>query len=129
MKEISLVLIKPDAVIDGRDEEIITFIKKRGAKIVLTEKIECGPEKLKLLYPHVILPDSISTMLENFKKGRAMLVIFEGEKAIEIGICAKNIFRKKYDYGYYGCTIHASDNEIEFKRESNILIEKALGIF
>lgn len=118
----SLVLVKPDAVIDRKEKEIITFIKEKGMEIVLTERIDCCPDRLKLLYPHVILPNSISTMLENFKKGPAVLIIFEGEKAVEIGVCAKNIFRKKYNYGYYGCTIHASDNEKEFERELNILL-------
>ena len=124
MKERSLVLIKPDAVIDGRGEEIITFIKEKGAKVVLTKMIECSPNRLKLLYPHVTLSDSISTMLENFKNGPAILVIFEGLNATIIGIEAKRFFRERYYYGYYGSTIHASDNQKEFEREFNILLEK-----
>lgn len=123
LKERSLVLVKPDAVVDGREKEIITFIKEKGMEIVLTERIECNSDKLKLLYPHVVLPNSISTMLENFKKGPAVLIIFEGEMAVEIGVYAKNIFRKKYNYGYYGCTIHASDDEKEFERELSILLQ------
>ena len=122
MKEISLILIKPDAVIDKKDKEIIDFIIAKNIKVLRIESIRCDQKKLKMLYPHVILKESVSTMLENFSKGNAVVVVFEGRNAILTGIETKKKFREKYYYGYYGCTIHASDNEKEFERELSILL-------
>ena len=122
MKEKSLVLIKPDAVIDKKDKEITDFLRAKDIVVMHTVSIQCDQRKLKTLYPHVILEESISTMLENFSKGDAIVVVFEGVNAISVGLETKRAFREKYYYGYYGCTIHASDNEKEFKREISILL-------
>lgn len=122
MKEISLVLIKPDAIIDKREREIIGFLEARGMTILNTVSLWCDSRILKKLYPHVTLEESILTMLTNFCRGKAMIVIFEGDNALSIGLESKKIFREKYYYGYYGCTIHASDSKKEFERELNVLL-------
>ena len=122
MKEKSLVLIKPDAVIDKKDKEIIDFLIEKDMVVMHARSIQCDHKKLKTLYPHVILEESIATMLENFSKGNAIIVVFEGMNAISVGLETKKVFREKYYYGYYGCTIHASDNEKEFKREISVLL-------
>ena len=96
MKEISLILIKPDAVIDKKDKEIIDFIIAKNIKVLRIESIRCDQKKLKMLYPHVILKESVSTMLENFSKGNAIVVVFEGRNAILTGIETKKKFREKY---------------------------------
>lgn len=117
-----MVLIKPDAVIDKKEKEIIDFLVAKDMEILHTEYLFCDPIILKNLYPHVILEKSLSTMLTNFQKGSAVVVVFEGINALTIGLESKKIFREKYYYGYYGCTIHASDNEEEFYRELNVLL-------
>ena len=122
MKELSLVLIKPDTVLDKREDEIIDFLKTSEMKVLHTEYILCNPIILKNFYPHVILEESISTILVNFSKGKAVIVVFEGVGALSFGLEIKRIFRNKYNYGYYGCTLHASDNEKEFERELKILL-------
>lgn len=126
MKEISLVLIKPDAVIDKKEKEIISFLEAKDMTILHIESFLCDIEMLKKLYPHVIMEKSISTMLANFRKGKAIIVVFEGTNALSVGLESKKIFREKYYYGYYGCTIHASDNKKEFERELNVLLPSFL---
>ena len=96
MKEISLILINPDAVIDKKDKEIIDFMIAKNIKVLRIESIQCDQKKLKMLYPHVILKESISSMLENFSKGNAIVVVFKGENAILTGIETKKKFREKY---------------------------------
>lgn len=127
MKEISLILIKPDAIIDKRDKEIIDFLKEKGMRILHTEFLWCDSIILKKLYPHVTLKESISSMLANFHKGNALVVIFEGINALCVGLESKKIFREKYYYGYYGCTIHASDNDKEFEKEVDVLLPNFLS--
>jgi len=122
LKEISLVLIKPDAVLDKREDEIIGFLEISRMKILYLKYLWCNTTTLKNLYPHVILKESISTMITNFRKGSAVVAVFEGDNALAVGLETKRIFRAKYYYGYYGCTIHASDNEKEFERELKILL-------
>jgi len=126
LKEISLVLIKPDAVLDKREKEIIGFLETSRMKILHLKYIWCNTTTLKNIYPHVILKESISTMMTNFCKGSAMVAVFEGDNALAVGLETKRIFRTKYYYGYYGCTIHASDNEKEFERELKILLPNFL---
>jgi len=56
-----------------------------------------------------------------YTKSFAILIIFEGKDAIAVGQKVKYFFRKKYNYGYYGSTIHAADNTEEYTREVNLL--------
>ncbi|MBU1176916.1 hypothetical protein KKH96_00470 [Patescibacteria group bacterium] len=60
-------------------------------------------------------------MVELYVKSFAILIVFEGEGAIAVGQEAKNFFRRKYNYGYYGSTIYAADNAEEYTREVNFL--------
>lgn len=121
MKEKSLIVIKPDAVIDRREEEIKSFLISKDMIIVQEKNIWFTPETLKTLYLCYIPETSFEKMVELYKKSFAILIIFEGEEAIAIGRESKKFFRAKYNYGYYGSTIHAADNAEEYAREANLL--------
>lgn len=121
MKERSLVIIKPDAVLDRRNDEIKNFLICRSTTIIQEKNLWFAPETLKAFYLCPIPQDSFEKMVELYTKSFAILIVFEGEGAIAIGQEAKNFFRKKYNYGYYGSTIHAADNAEEYTREINFL--------
>lgn len=122
MKEFSLVLVKPDAVIDGKSEEIKNFLRSQGMSIVVERRIWFTPEMLVQLYGKAIPEKSFEKMVGLFGRSFSVLLLFEGENAIEVGKATKRLFRERYDYGYYGCTIHACDGIDEYNRESKILL-------
>lgn len=121
MKERSLVVIKPDAVLDKRDDEIKKFLISKGVAIIQEENLWFTAEILKAFYLCSIPKASFEKMVELYAKSFAILIVFEGEGAIAVGQEAKNFFRGKYNYGYYGSTIHAADNAEEYARETNLL--------
>lgn len=121
MKERSLVVIKPDAVLDKRDNEIKNFLISRGVAIIQEKNLWFMAETLKAFYLCPIPKASFEKMVELYAKSFAILIVFEGEGAIAVGHEAKNFFRRKYNYGYYGSTIHAADNTEEYEREVNLL--------
>lgn len=71
-------------MIDKKDKEIIDFLVAKDMVVIHIAPIQCDQKKLKSLYPHVILEESISTMLKNFIKGNAIAVVFEGVNAISV---------------------------------------------
>lgn len=121
MKERSLVVIKPDAVLDKRDDEIKNFLISKDVAIIQEKNVWFTPETLKAFYLCSIPEDSFKKMVELYAKSFAILIVFEGEGAIAVGQEAKNFFREKYNYGYYGSTIHATNNTEEYAREVNLL--------
>ena len=121
MEERSLVVIKPDAVLDKRDTEIKNFLISKGVAIIQEKNLWFTAEMLNAFYLCSIPKASFEKMVELYAKSFAILIVFEGEDAIAVGQEAKNFFRRKYDYGYYGSTIHATDNAEEYTREVNLL--------
>lgn len=121
MEEKSLVVIKPDAVLDGRKDEIKSFLISKGVTIIQEKNLWFTPETLKAFYLCPIPKASFEKMVELYTKSFAILIVFEGEDAIVVGHEARNFFRRKYDHGYYGSTIHAADNAEEFTRELTLL--------
>lgn len=127
MKERSIVIIKPDAVIDRKNAEIKEFLVSKSMNIIQEKKVWLTAETLKSFYQCPIPKDSFDKMVKLYTKNFAILILFEGESAIAVGQEAKNLFRKKYNYGYYGSTIHAADSAEEYEREIEILV-KIVGI-
>lgn len=121
MKERSLVVIKPDAVLDRRNEKIKNFLISKGVTIIQEKNLWFTQETLKVFYLCPIPEASFEKMVKLYTKSFAILIVFEGEDAIAVGQEAKNLFRRKYNYGYYGSTIHAADNAEEYTREINLL--------
>lgn len=121
MKERSLVVVKPDAVIDKRDSEIKTFLISKGVAIIQEKNLWLTAETLKAFYLCSIPKNSFEKIVKLYTKSFAILIVFEGNDAIAIGQEAKNFFRRKYNYGYYGSTIHAADNAKEYAREISLL--------
>ena len=121
MKERSLIIIKPDAVLDKRNNEIKNFLISRGVSIIQEKNLWLTVEVLKSFYLCHISKSSFEKMVEFYTKSFAILIVFEGSDAIAIGQEAKNFFRRKYNYGYYGSTIHATDNAEEYEREITVL--------
>jgi nucleoside diphosphate kinase len=121
LKERSLVVIKPDAVLDEKKDEIKSFLISKGVAIIQEKNLWFMPEILKAFYLCPIPKASFEKMVELYAKSFAILIVFEGEDAIAVGQEAKNFFRRKYNYGYYGSTIHAADNAEEYTREVNLL--------
>lgn len=121
MKERSLVVIKPDAILDKRDDEIKNFLISKGVAIVQEKNLWFTAETLNAFYLCPIPRASFEKMVELYTKSFAILIVFEGEDAIAVGQETKNYFRSKYNYGYYGSTIHAADNAEEYAREINLL--------
>jgi len=121
MKERSLVMVKPDAVINKRDGEIKTFLISKGVSIIQEKHLWLTAEKLKAFYLCPISKNSFEKMVKLYTKNFAILIVFQGDNAIAIGRAAKSFFRKKYNYGYYGSTIHAADNAEEYAREISFL--------
>ncbi len=121
MKERSLVVIKPDAVLDKRDDEIKSFLISKGVAIIQEKNLWFTAEILNAFYLCPIPKASFEKMVELYTKSFAILIVFEGEGAIAVGQEAKNFFRRKYNYGYYGSTIHAADNAEEYAREIILL--------
>jgi len=121
LKERSLVLVKPDAVLDKKSNEIKNFLISKGVAIIQEKKLWFTVEILKDFYLCSIPKVSFEKMVELYTKSFAVLIVFEGEDAIAVGHEAKKFFRRKYDYGYYGSTIHAADNAEEYIREITLL--------
>ncbi len=121
MRERSLVLIKPDAVLDKRGDEIKNFLISKGVAIIQEKNLWFTAEILNAFYLCSIPKASFEKMVELYAKSFAILIVFEGEDAITVGQEAKNFFRRRYNYGYYGSTIHAADNTEEYAREINLL--------
>ncbi len=121
MKERSLVVIKPDAVLDKRGDEIKNFLISKGVAIIQEKNLWFMAEILNAFYLCPIPKVSFEKMVELYAKSFAILIVFEGEGAIAVGQETKNFFRGKYNYGYYGSTIHAADNAEEYAREVNLL--------
>ena len=121
MKERSLVLIKPDAVLDKKSGEIKNFLISKGVAIIQEKNLWFTAEILNAFYFCSIPKASFEKMVELYAKSFAILIVFEGKDAIVVGQEAKNFFRRKYDYGYYGSTIHAADNAEEYTREITLL--------
>lgn len=121
MKERSLVLIKPDAVLDKKSGEIKNFLISKGVAIIQEKNLWFTAETLNAFYLCPIPKASFEKMVELYAKSFAILIVFEGKDAIVVGQEAKNFFRRKYDYGYYGSAIHAADNAEEYAREVNLL--------
>lgn len=121
MKERSLVVIKPDAVLDKRSGEIKNFLISKGVAIIQEKNLWFTAEILSAFYLCSIPKASFEKMVELYAKSFATLIVLEGERAIAIGQEAKNFFREKYNYGYYGSTIHVADNAEEYAREVNFL--------
>lgn len=124
MKERSLVLVKPDAVIDEKDVEIKTFLILSDMKITREKKIKLTTETLKVFYRHINNKERFNKIIKLFSRGFAVLIVFEGENAITVGQMAKDFFRKKYNYGYYGCTLHSPDSTEEYEGEIKCLSDK-----
>lgn len=114
-------MIKPDAVLDKRMDEIKSFLISKGVTIIQEKNLWFMPETLKAFYLCPIPKASFEKMVELYAKSFAILIIFEGENAISVGQEAKNFFRGKYNYGYCGSTIHAADNIEEYTREIGLL--------
>ncbi len=121
MKERSLVLIKPDAVLNKKSDEIKNFLISKGVAIIQEKNLWFTAEILNAFYFCPIPKASFEKMVELYTKSFAILIVFEGEDAIAVGQEVKNFFRRKYDYGYYGSTIHAADNTEEYTREIALL--------
>lgn len=121
MKERSLVVIKPDAILDKREDEIKSFLISKGVAIIKEKNLWFTTETLKAFYLCPIPKASFEKMVKLYTESFAILIVFEGEGAIAVGQEAKNFFRRKYDYGYYGSTIHAADNSEEYTKEVNLL--------
>lgn len=121
MEERSLVVIKPDAVLDKRDTEIKNFLISKGVTIIQEKNLWFTAEMLNAFYLYSIPKASFEKMVELYAKSFAILIVFEGEGAIAVGQETKNFFRRKYNYDYYGSTIHAADNAEEYAREVDLL--------
>ncbi len=121
MEERSLIVIKPDAVLDKRDTEIKNFLISKGVTIIQEKNLWFTAEMLNAFYLYSIPKASFEKMVELYAKSFAILIVFEGEGAIAVGQETKNFFRRKYNYDYYGSTIHAADNVEEYTREVNLL--------
>lgn len=121
MIEQSLVLVKPDAVIDNHTDEIRRFLQEKGMILVIEASIRLDRRRLREFYPCVISLESFEKMVVTFAKCDSIVLTFRGENAIRVGREAKKYFREKYDYGYYGSTIHASDDREGFERELSLL--------
>lgn len=71
-----------------------------------------------------ISASSFEKMVALYSKCFAILLIIKGEDCIKIGCETKKMFRERYNYGYRGSTIHASDNKEEYNRELLCVIDK-----
>jgi nucleoside diphosphate kinase len=118
-----LVMVKPDAVMDGRGQEIRSFLISCGMSITGERMAWLTPEMLKALYQCHIDEEPFRKMVKLYEESFAVVIVFEGENAIDVGQKAKKLFREKYNYGYYGSTIHAADNAEEVVRETILLLE------
>lgn len=127
--EQSLVIAKPDAVRDGRAEEIRAYLEERGMSVIDSDELLLSADGLRALYANVQISDeSFSLMVSLYAMSPAALLHFVGEGAVAVGREAKAFFREKYNYGYYGSTIHASDSEEECLRELDVLSNyRAIG--
>lgn len=119
--EETLVLIKPDAVIGGNSEEIKDFLISKNMDIIKEQAVWFKESVLRSFYEHVELRNFIE-ILKLFSRNFAVVLILRGENALSVAKEAKSFFRKKYDYGYYGCTIHSPDSKKEYKKELSCLL-------
>lgn len=122
-----LVMVKPDAVMDKRDQEIKNFLINSGMSIVKEKNVWLSPAMLKVLYNCHIDDSSFKKMTDLYACSFAIVILFEGECAVSVGQKAKRIFREKYNYGYYGSTIHVADSAEESIKEAFLLMGKQRG--
>jgi nucleoside diphosphate kinase len=109
------------AVLDKKSDEIKNFLISKGVAIIQEKNLWFTAEILNAFYLCPIPKASFEKMVELYTKSFAILIVFEGENAIAVGQKVKNFFRRKYDYGYYGSTIHAADNTEEYTKEIALL--------
>jgi len=133
-KELTFVMIKPDAVQRGLIGEIISRFEKKGLQIVALKMLQVTPELAKKLYD-IHLDKSFYQSLENFvTSGPIVAMVIRGPRVVKI---VRNILgaTKAFEAnpgtirGDYGMIIqnnliHGSDAVERAKYEMNLIFSE-----
>ncbi|XP_053385455.1 thioredoxin domain-containing protein 6-like isoform X23 [Mercenaria mercenaria] len=134
VKEVSVVIIKPDAVQSGKAEEILTEMKNRGIEVLRQEERQLTEDEVKNVYTHLqdepffeelvaFMTSSPSIVLaitkgktgENvIKEFRDLIGPPEVEEAKE---AAPESLRAKFGQGKFMNAVHGSDSQDTAARE------------
>jgi len=121
--EQTLLVIKPDGIMMGLEQEIIDFMLSGGLLVVERQEILFDAVMLKEFYPKCDAPPDVfeKLILPFFLSGKSVVLLFQGPYAIALGDKAKKYFRAKYQKSYFGAILHASDDIQEKDRELEVI--------
>ncbi|MFA5742646.1 MAG: nucleoside-diphosphate kinase [Candidatus Paceibacterota bacterium] len=127
-KNLSFLLIKPDAVLNGYTEKIVKEIKKYAFIPIKREKRMLDRKDICFLYPAHIKRDYFKDFISFMSSAPAELIILcrEGSSAEILHALAgnpypdknpKNSLRKRFGTDGMHNAVHSSDNEENTERE------------
>ena len=122
-KEQTLLVIKPDGVAMGLEQDIVDFMLLGGLSVVKRLEILFDAIIFKKFYPKCDAPPAVfeKLILPFFLSGKSVVLLFQGSDAIAMGNRAKKHFRTKYQKNYYGAILHVSDDVQEKDRELEVI--------
>lgn len=115
--EKTFAMIKPIAVQDGRDAQIIKMIQRAGFSIIAMKKIILTKGLINDLYRDCVLRAWFRKYVKSVVERPAVVMILEKEDAIRAWSKQKKIIRKLYGE-YFSCnSVHGSDSIKDARRE------------
>lgn len=127
MNERTFVMVKPDGVVKGLTDEIITRIRQTGLKLVSMRQLKMDRATAKKLYAVHIGKEFFERLVEHVLSGEVVVMLVEGERAIArmrevIGVtdptkAAKGTIRGDFGESVTVNVIHAADSAENAERE------------
>ncbi|CAL1547548.1 unnamed protein product [Lymnaea stagnalis] len=133
-KGITIAIIKPDAVVQGKDEEIISIIKEEGFEILADEPREITQNEAEELYAHLDTESHYDDLIKFITSGPSRLLILTygtsgdtviqkwneliGPEEVEVAREAEpNSLRARYGEKGYQNALHGSETTEEAAKE------------